>query len=109
LVVFKWEPLATLAVGTNVTALSGSLAVQRIPVGKTVHKGDSLGIALSPAPGSSPPGTPLGYLIQDITGIKTDHVLYALPRTHVSPSGLDLQSPVNKLVNRELKWYAIID
>jgi hypothetical protein len=106
---FKWETLAAITVGTNVTKISAAFKVQRISVGKRVKSGDRLAFALAPGGGASGPSNlPIGYLMHDMTGIKTDHVLYGLARTHVSPSGLDLKSPVHRLEDRELKWYATV-
>ena len=107
---FNWEVLATLEIGQTAAGVTPGFKVQRVPVNKTVQSGDRLGIALT-FPSALPAATvlPYAYLLQDTTGTKTNHVLYSLPRGHVSLSGLSgTASPILNLENLEIKWYASV-
>lgn len=106
---FKWEELGRreLNFATDVTTRH---KVVRVPVGAPVNQGDRLGFGLivgSPLAGTG--SSPWSYLITDLEGRVTDHVLYALIRGRVSvrvtPEG-GFVSPVVRQEGRELKWWA---
>jgi len=106
----NWEVLASLVIGQTAAGVTPGFKVQRVSVNKTVQSGDRLGIALT-FPSALPAATvlPYAYLLQDTTGTKTNHVLYSLPRGHVSLSGLSgTASPILTLDSLELKWYASV-
>lgn len=90
---------------TNIT-IATSFQVVRLPVNAAVKKGDRLGFVLDSARSSS---LPIGYLLGDISGKKTDHKLYGLTRGHVSLGEDGKTKPIYPLANQELKWYATVD
>ncbi|KAM0787148.1 hypothetical protein ACM66B_006399 [Microbotryomycetes sp. NB124-2] len=105
---FKWEPLASIKVGLS-TPLPESFSVVRVPVGKTVAKGDLLGFSIGVGlrEGSSR-AHPYHVLMRSDSSNKS-HALYALYRGGVSALGRNFdQGPVYELPGKELKWHAIV-
>lgn len=112
---FNWEVLASTVIGQTAAEITPGFKVQRVAVNKAVKAGDRLGFALTSASPLPAPNTlPYAYLLQDTTSSSTtsktsNHVLYSLTRGHVSLSGLSgTKSPIQILVNREIKWYATV-
>ncbi|KAK4047816.1 hypothetical protein OIV83_005159 [Microbotryomycetes sp. JL201] len=106
---FKWETLTTTKAGLT-TTLPESFAVLRVPVGKTVSKGDLLGFSIGVGlrEGSSR-AHPYHVLMRSDSSNKA-HSLYALHRGGVSALGKQFDmGPVYELPSKELKWHAVVN
>lgn len=111
---YVWETLATFELApSNVTQ---GFKVVRVPVGKTVAKGDHLGIALL-----SNSITPFCTLnkeassrntitesVREVKGNENGHTLFAIGANHVSLRGEDGTTPPIQTFDHEIKWYATV-